>query len=42
MQGGIIMGLSAALGEAITIEDGAVVQRGLPHYPILGGVDQVP
>jgi len=41
VQGGIIMGLSAALGEAITIRDGAVVQRSFPDYPILH-MDQVP
>ncbi len=35
VQGGIVMGLSAALGEAITIENGAVVQRSFPDYPIL-------
>ena len=35
VQGGIVMGLSAALGEAITIKDGAVVQRSFPDYPIL-------
>jgi isoquinoline 1-oxidoreductase beta subunit len=35
VQGGIIMGLSAALGEAINIEDGAVSQRSFPDYPIL-------
>ena len=41
VQGGIIMGLSAALGEAITIKDGAVVQRSFPDYPILR-MEQVP
>ena len=41
VQGGIIMGLSAALGEAITIKDGAVVQRSFPDYPILR-MDQTP
>jgi isoquinoline 1-oxidoreductase beta subunit len=41
VQGGIIMGLSAALGEAIALRDGAVVQRNFPDYPILR-MDQVP
>jgi isoquinoline 1-oxidoreductase subunit beta len=41
VEGGIIMGLSAALGEAITIKDGAVVQRSFPDYPILR-MHQVP
>lgn len=41
VQGGIVMGLSAALGEAITIRDGAVVQRSYPDYPVLR-MDQVP
>ena len=41
VQGGIVMGLSAALGEAITIKDGAVVQRSFPDYPILK-MDKVP
>lgn len=41
VQGGIVMGLSAALGEAITIKDGAVVQRSFPDYPILR-MEQVP
>jgi isoquinoline 1-oxidoreductase subunit beta len=41
VQGGIVMGLSAALGEAITIKDGAVVQHSFPDYPILR-MHQVP
>jgi isoquinoline 1-oxidoreductase subunit beta len=41
VQGGIVMGLSAALGEAITIKQGAVVQRSFPDYPILR-MEQVP
>ncbi|HSH88713.1 MAG TPA: molybdopterin cofactor-binding domain-containing protein, partial [Ramlibacter sp.] len=41
VQGGIIMGLSSALGEAITIKDGAVVQKSFPDYPILK-MDQIP
>lgn len=35
VEGAVIMGLSAALAEAITIKDGAVVQRGFPDYPVL-------
>jgi isoquinoline 1-oxidoreductase subunit beta len=35
VQGGIIMGLSAATAEAITIDKGAVVQRSYPDYPVL-------
>jgi len=35
VQGGIVMGLSTALGEAITIENGAVVQSSFPDYPVL-------
>ncbi|MBC5763148.1 xanthine dehydrogenase family protein molybdopterin-binding subunit [Ramlibacter albus] len=35
VQGGIVMGLSAAMGEAITIENGAVAQRSFPDYPLL-------
>ncbi len=35
IQGGITMGLSTAMGEAITLDKGAVVQRSFPDYPIL-------
>jgi isoquinoline 1-oxidoreductase subunit beta len=35
VQGGILMGLSAALREEITMEDGAVRQQNFPQYPIL-------
>jgi isoquinoline 1-oxidoreductase subunit beta len=33
--GGIIMGLSAALAEQITLQDGAVIQRNFSAYPIM-------
>jgi isoquinoline 1-oxidoreductase subunit beta len=35
IMGGIIMGLSAAIGEAITLEKGAVQQSSFPDYPVL-------
>ena len=35
VEGAILMGLGAALGEQITIADGAVVQRNFPDYPLL-------
>jgi isoquinoline 1-oxidoreductase beta subunit len=35
IEGGIVMGLSAALGEAITIDKGAVAQRTLHDYRLL-------
>ncbi len=34
IQGGIIMGLSAAIGEAITLDKGAVVESSFPDYPV--------
>jgi isoquinoline 1-oxidoreductase beta subunit len=35
VQGGILMGLSTALGEAITLTGGAVDQSSFPDYPVL-------
>jgi isoquinoline 1-oxidoreductase beta subunit len=35
VEGGIVMGLSAALGEAITIDKGAVAQRSLHEYRLI-------
>ena len=35
VEGAIVMGLSAAIGEEITIADGAVVQENFPAYPIM-------
>ena len=35
IQGGILMGLSAALGEAITLTGGAVDQSSFPEYPLI-------
>jgi isoquinoline 1-oxidoreductase subunit beta len=39
VQGGIIMGLSAAIGEEITLDKGAVVQSNFSDYPILKMAD---
>lgn len=35
VEGSIVMGLSAAIAEEITIERGAVVQKNFPDYPLL-------
>jgi isoquinoline 1-oxidoreductase beta subunit len=35
VEGAIVMGLSAAIGEEITIDAGAVVQQSFPDYPLL-------
>jgi isoquinoline 1-oxidoreductase beta subunit len=35
IEGAIVMGLSAAIAEEITIEAGAVVQKSFPDYPLL-------
>lgn len=40
--GSIIMGLSAALGEQITLDKGVVVQSSYPDYPILQMADTPP
>ena len=40
--GGLIMGLSSAIGEAITLEKGAVVQSNFTDYPILKMADAPP
>lgn len=40
--GGLIMGLSSALGEAITLEKGAVVESNFTDYPLLKLADAPP
>jgi CO/xanthine dehydrogenase Mo-binding subunit len=41
MEGGIVFGLTAALKDAITIEDGAVVQSNFHDYRLLA-FDEMP
>jgi isoquinoline 1-oxidoreductase beta subunit len=35
VEGGIIMGLSSALRERITLDDGAIAERNFPQYPVM-------
>lgn len=42
IMGGLIMGLSSAIGEAVTLEKGAVVQSNFGDYPILKLADAPP
>jgi isoquinoline 1-oxidoreductase beta subunit len=42
IQGGIIMALSAAIGEEITLDKGAVVQSNFSDYPLLTLADAPP
>jgi isoquinoline 1-oxidoreductase subunit beta len=42
VEGAIVMGLSAAIGEQITIDRGAVVQKNFPDYPLLTLADAPP
>ena len=42
IEGGTIMGLSSAIGEAITLDKGAVQQSNLTDYPILKLADAPP
>lgn len=42
ISGGLIMGLSSAMGEAITLDKGAVVQSNFADYPILKLADAPP
>ncbi|MFO6448861.1 molybdopterin cofactor-binding domain-containing protein [Erythrobacter sp. NE805] len=42
IMGGLIMGLSSAIGEAVTLDKGAVVQSNFSDYPILKAADAPP
>jgi isoquinoline 1-oxidoreductase subunit beta len=42
IEGGIIMGLSSAIGEAITLDGGAVQQSSFPDYPVMQMADAPP
>ncbi len=42
IEGGIIMGLSSAIGEAITLDAGVVQQSSFPDYPVMQLADAPP
>jgi isoquinoline 1-oxidoreductase subunit beta len=42
IEGGIIMGLSSAIGEAITLDGGVVQQNSFPDYPVMQMSDSPP
>ncbi len=42
IEGGIIMGLSSAIGEAITLDKGVVQQSSFPDYPVMQMADVPP
>jgi len=42
IMGGLVMGLSSAIGEQVTLDKGAVVERNFGDYPILKAADAPP